>query len=92
VLLCLHPVWPTAAAAGSFLVFIMSLVTLSFLITTPKCWVPNLGDRNYGFPYLSGAGRLVIKDAIMMGAALVTMADSARAALRKNAAADGAAT
>ena len=33
---------------------------------------------NHGFPYLSGAGRLVIKDAIMIGAALVTMADSAR--------------
>jgi uncharacterized membrane protein YkgB len=33
-------------------------------------------------PYLSGAGRLVLKDAIMMGAALVTMADSAKAALR----------
>jgi hypothetical protein len=30
---------------------------------------------NTPFPYLSGAGRLVIKDAIMMGAALVTMAD-----------------
>jgi reactive chlorine resistance protein C len=32
---------------------------------------------------LSGAGRLVIKDAIMMGAALVVMADSAKAWLRK---------
>ncbi len=83
VLLCLHPVWPKAAAVGSFLVFVMSFVTLSFLITTPECWVPNLGDANYGFPYLSGAGRLVVKDAIMMGAALVTMADSARAVLRK---------
>ncbi|QDT52970.1 Inner membrane protein YkgB [Caulifigura coniformis] len=81
-LLCLHPVWPTAAAIGSFLVFVMSFVTLSFLITTPECWVPALGDANHGFPYLSGAGRLVIKDAIMMGAALVTMADSAKAALR----------
>jgi AraC family transcriptional activator of pobA len=35
---------------------------------------------------LSGAGRLVVKDAIMMGAALVTMADSAKANLRKRAA------
>ena len=46
--------WPTAshalpaplappgegAAVGSFLVFVMSLVTLSFLVTTPECWVP----------------------------------------------------
>lgn len=78
LLLCLHPWLPQAAAVGSFLVFIMSFVTLSFLITTPECWVPNLGDTVHGFPYLSGAGRLVVKDAIMMGAALVTMADSAR--------------
>jgi hypothetical protein len=34
---------------------------------------------------LNGAGRLVIKDAIMMGAALATMADSAKAYLRKRA-------
>jgi reactive chlorine resistance protein C len=64
----------------------MSFVTLSFLVTMPECWVPPLGDREHGFPYLSGAGRLVIKDAIMMGAALVTMADSAKAWLRKRAA------
>jgi reactive chlorine resistance protein C len=83
LLLCLHPWLPQAAAAGSFLVFVMSFVTLSFLVTTPECWVPPLGDAQHGFPYLSGAGRLVVKDAIMMGAALVTMADSARAYLRK---------
>ncbi len=83
LLLCLHPWFPQAATVGSFLVFVMSFVTLSFLITTPECWVPNLGDAHFGFPYLSGAGRLVIKDAIMMGAALVTMADSAKAHLRK---------
>lgn len=83
LLLCLHPWLPQAAAVGSFLVFTMSLVTLSFLITTPECWVPNLRDAQHGFPYLSGAGRLVVKDAIMMGAALVTMADSAKLYLAK---------
>src|SRR5580700_7519632 len=90
LLLCLHPWLPQAAAIGSFLVFVMSFVTLSFLVTTPECWVPPLGDVQHGFPYLSGAGRLVIKDAIMMGAALVTMADSAKAYLRKRQAATGA--
>lgn len=85
LLLCLHPWLPQVAAVGSFLVFVMSFVTLSFLITTPECWVPALGDSQHGFPYLSGAGRLVIKDAIMMGAALVTMADSAKGYLRKRA-------
>lgn len=86
LLLCLHPWLPQMAAVGSFLVFVMSLVTLSFLVTTPECWVPPLGDAQHGFPYLSGRGRLVVKDAIMMGAALVTMADSAKAYLRKRAA------
>ncbi len=86
LLIALHPVLPQAATFGSFLVFIMSWVTLSFLITTPECWVPNLGDTTHGFPYLSGAGRLVLKDAIMMGAALVTMADSAKTYLAKRAA------
>jgi uncharacterized membrane protein YkgB len=83
LLLCFHPWLPQVAAMGSFLVFVMSLVTLSFLVTSPETWVPNLGAANYGFPYLSRAGRLVIKDAIMLGAALVTMADSAQAYLRK---------
>jgi uncharacterized membrane protein YkgB len=46
--------------------------------------VPALGDTAHGVPYLSGAGRLVLKDAIMMGAALVTMADSAKAYLGKS--------
>lgn len=84
IMLGCHPWMPKVAAIGSALVFIMSLVTLSFLITTPECWVPNLGDKDYGFPYLSGAGRLVLKDCIMMGAALVTLADSAKKAIRQS--------
>ena len=54
LLLCLHPWLPQLAALGGFLVFLMSFVTLSFLITTPECWVPPLGDVNHGFPFLSG--------------------------------------
>ncbi|MGN6136346.1 MAG: DUF417 family protein [Aureliella sp.] len=84
LMLCLHPWLPQVAALGSFLIFLMSFVTLSFLITTPECWVPALGDAQHGFPYLSGAGRLVLKDSIMLGAALVTMADSARKFLDKS--------
>jgi reactive chlorine resistance protein C len=90
VLIALHPWLPRVAAVGGFLVFAMSLVTLSFLVTTPECWVPALGSSEHGFPLLSGAGRLVVKDAIMMGAALVTMADSAKAYLRRNGAVPGA--
>jgi uncharacterized membrane protein YkgB len=85
LMIAAHPWKPAVAALGSFLVFLMSFVTLSFLITTPESWVPALGDADHGFPYLSGRGRLVLKDAIMMGAALVTMADSARAYLKRRA-------
>ena len=85
-----YPWLPRLAAVGSFLVFVMSLVTLSFLVTTPECWVPDLGGPEHGFPLLAAPGRLVVKDAIMMGAALVTMADSARAYLRKKAVAASA--
>ena len=83
LMIAAYPIWPGISAAGSFLAFIMSLVTLSFLITTPETWVPDLGDENVGFPYLSAAGRLVIKDVIMMGAAVVTMAQAARKYLSK---------
>jgi uncharacterized membrane protein YkgB len=83
LMIALHPWRPGVATVGSFLVFVMSFVTLSFLITTPECWVPSLGSPEHGFPLLSGAGRLVVKDAIMMGAALVAMADSAKAYLRR---------
>jgi uncharacterized membrane protein YkgB len=85
ILIALHPVLPQVAAAGSFLLILMSLTTLSFLITTPEAWVPALGDSAHGFPFLSGTGRLVVKDAIMLGAAVTTMADSAKAYLQRSA-------
>jgi reactive chlorine resistance protein C len=69
---------PGIAAVGSFLLTRMSCTTLSFLITTPEAWIPALGDTAHGFPYLSIAGRLIIKDLIMLGAAVVTMADAAQ--------------
>lgn len=77
LLIALYPVWPGVSAVGSFLALIMSVITLSFLITTPETWVPAHGDLNHGFPYLSAAGRLVIKDVIMGGASIATMAQAA---------------
>src|SRR5690554_590045 len=72
---------------GGLLTFGMSVVTLTFLITTPEVYVPNLGGDfptpHYGFPYLSGAGRLVIKDLIMMGAGLMVASNSAKRLLKK---------
>lgn len=83
LLIAAHWWRPALGALGSFLVIGMSFVTLSFLITTPETWVPALGDAHHGFPWLSGRGRLVVKDAIMLGAAVVTVADSARAWLAR---------
>jgi len=60
--------------AGELLAVIMTLGTLSFLVTTPEVWVPDLGSGEYGFPLLSGAGRLVIKDiAILAGAVVLVL-------------------
>jgi len=64
---------------GATLSFLTAFVTLSFLITTPEAWVPALGDAQHGFPYLSGGGRLVLKDVMLLAGGLLIMADSARA-------------
>jgi uncharacterized membrane protein YkgB len=71
---------------GGLLTVGMSIVTLTFLITTPEVYVPNLGGDfptpQYGFPYLSGAGRLVIKDIIMLTVGLICASDSAKRILK----------
>lgn len=66
---------------GATLAFLTSFVTLSFLVTTPEAWVPALGDAQHGFPFLSGGGRLVLKDTMLMAGAWLVAADSARAVL-----------
>lgn len=80
--------YPKIGLIGGLLTFGMSLVTLSFLITTPEVYVPNLGGDfptpQHGFPYLSGAGRLVLKDVIMMAAGLICASDCAKRLLEQN--------
>ena len=63
---------------GAVLVIIMTTGTLSFLITTPEVWVPNLGSGEFGFPLLTGAGRLVLKDTAILAGAIVVLADCAK--------------
>lgn len=87
-ILTLLGIWsPKIGILGGLLTFGMSIVTLSFLITTPETWVPNLGgdlpSPNVGFPYLSAAGRLVIKDIIMSAGGLLVAAEAARRLLNK---------
>ena len=77
VLVALYRVVPLPSMIASILIFIMTLGTLSFLITTPESWVPHLTDSDYGFPFLSGRGRLVIKDLVIIGGAIITMSETA---------------
>lgn len=68
--------FPKASAVGSAGAAIMFLTTLSFILTTPG-WEQSLG----GFPALSGdVGEFLIKDLVLLGAALWTLTDSLRAA------------
>ena len=67
---------------GDTLAIIMTLGTLSFLVTTPEVWVPNLGSGEFGFPLLSGAGRLVIKDIVILASAVVLLSDSSQRVLK----------
>jgi len=90
VLVLLNPLSVPLGFLGALLAFLTPFVTLSFLVTTPEAWVPALGDAQYGFPYLSGAGRLVLKDVALLAGALLVVADSARALLRNRAAARSA--
>ena len=69
------------ALVGDTLAIIMTLGTLSFLVTTPEVWVPNLGSGEYGFPLLSGAGRLVIKDIVILASAVTLLSDSSQRVL-----------
>src|SRR5574344_2391929 len=67
---------------GELLVIIMTVGTLSFLVTTPECWVPNFGSGEYGFPLLTGAGRLVIKDVAIISGGVILLSRSARKLLK----------
>jgi reactive chlorine resistance protein C len=71
LLIALRPVWPRVSAAGSAFGVLLFAATLSFLVTTPG--VPAAG----GFPVLSVLpGQFLLKDIVLIGAALWTLGDS----------------
>ena len=41
---------PKIGLVGAGLAIIMTIGTLSFLVTTPEVWVPDLGSGEHGFP------------------------------------------
>lgn len=78
LLVAFYRIVPLPSMIASIAMFIMTIGTLSFLVTTPESWVPHLGDPSFGFPYLSGRGRLVIKDIVILGGSIINMSESAR--------------
>jgi reactive chlorine resistance protein C len=70
---------PQASAVGSFGAAGMMLGTLSFLVTTPEAW-----QEGKGMPQLSMLGEALLKDTVLLGASLLTAADSLRVAHASN--------
>ena len=75
-LIAAKAVAPRISAAGSFGAAGMMLGMLSFLVTTPEAWREGPG----GIPQLSVLGEALLKDTVLLGAALVTAIESLRAA------------
>ena len=75
LLIALRPWWPRVSAAGSAFGVLLFASTLSFLFTTPGATAAG------GFPVLSVLpGQFLLKDIVLIGAALWTLGDSLGAA------------
>jgi uncharacterized membrane protein YkgB len=73
LLIALWPLWPRISALGSAMAVVLFLGTLSFLFTTSGVTVATSG----GFPVLSVLpGQFLLKDLVLIGAALWTLGDS----------------
>jgi len=71
VLIAIRPLSAKLSAVGSVLAVCTFLATLTFLFSLPG-WEKSLG----GFPALSGSGGFLLKDTVLLGAALFTLGDS----------------
>ena len=71
VLIAIRPLSAKLSAVGSVLAVFTFLTTLTFLFSLPG-WEKSLG----GFPALSGSGGFLLKDVVLLGAALFTLGDS----------------
>ncbi|KAB1926842.1 DUF417 family protein [Micromonospora noduli] len=74
-LIVAKPFAPRASAIGSFGATGMFVTTLSFLATTPEA-----RQEGQGILSLSQLGQFLLKDTVLLGAALLTAAESLRAA------------
>jgi uncharacterized membrane protein YkgB len=71
LLIAIRPISARLSAIGSVLAVLTFLATLTFLFSLPG-WEKSLG----GFPALSGSGGFLLKDVVLLGAALWTLGDS----------------
>src|SRR5215217_6329831 len=71
VLIAIRPLSAKLSAIGSVLAVCTFLATLTFLFSLSG-WEQSLG----GFPALSGSGGFLLKDIVLLGAALFTLGDS----------------
>ncbi|MDQ3649350.1 MAG: DUF417 family protein [Acidobacteriota bacterium] len=76
LLIATRPFAPKLSAIGSLGVIVMSLITLTFVFTTPGVWQPG-----YGFPFPSPMpGQFLAKDIMLLGAAVWTAGEALLAA------------
>ncbi|KIU18283.1 YkgB family protein [Mycolicibacterium llatzerense] len=72
LLIIAKPRFPALSAVGSTVAVLLFASTLSFLFTTPGVGEPSAG----GFPLLSMTGQFLIKDVVLIGVSVLTLADS----------------
>lgn len=83
LLLMVKPWYPRVSLVGSALAILLFVSTLSFVITTPGVGEASAG----GFPLLSMTGQFLIKDIVLLGASIFTLADAMEAIAHRAAAA-----
>jgi uncharacterized membrane protein YkgB len=75
LLLLVKPWYPAISMLGSALAIVLFACTLTFAITTPGVGEGSAG----GFPLLSMTGQFLIKDIVLVGVSILTLADAMRA-------------
>ena len=79
VLLVVKPWFPTVSLVGSVLAILLFVSTLSFVVTTPGVGEASAG----GFPLLSMTGQFLIKDIVLLGVSILTLAEAMGAIARR---------
>ena len=74
-LIAARPLSPRASALGGLGATAMFLTTLSFMLSMPGVW-----EEDHGPPALSMEGQFLAKDGVLLGASILTTAESLRAA------------